>query len=151
MFSVTVQRKQKLLLGILNLTLYWPLQSPDMFHQCHRLPHFNLLHFATSHFRVTDDFEIPPTEPTKLQSTTRSKIPHICVTTVPESQIPFRFALRPAIFQDIFKQLHQRITPIMALNSTRSNVDHTCVTSTPELGDFTPFCSNASQFRVKPI
>ena len=43
---------------------------------------------------------------------TRSKVPHICVTSIPESQISVRFALRPAIFelQAILRQV-DRMTP----------------------------------------
>ncbi len=59
-------------------------------------------------------------DPKLTLNTTKSKVPYICVTTVPESQISVRFALRPAIFE-----LHV----ILTLNTTRSKVPPICVTN----------------------
>ncbi len=60
-------------------------------------------------------------------STTRSKLPHICVTFVTEYQISIRSALQTAVpeLQDILKQLH-------LMNSKLTNVLHICVTSVSE-------------------
>ncbi len=57
------------------------------------------LFFSTiSRFRVTGHFETRAKNDLKMTlNTTRSKVNHICVTSVPESQFLVRFALRPAV------------------------------------------------------
>ncbi len=43
--------------------------------------------------------ESAQTDPQMTLNPTRSKVPHIRVTSVPESQITLRFAIRPAVFE----------------------------------------------------
>ncbi len=66
-----------------------------------------------SRFRVTGHFEkSAQNDPKMTLNPTSSIVPHIFITTVPESQISLRFALRPAFFniQAILRQVHQ-MTP----------------------------------------
>ena len=64
-------------------------------------------------------------------SPTGRNVPHICVTSIPESQISVRLALRPVVlsympFWDKCTEWSQ-----MTLNTTRSNVQHICTISVP--------------------
>ncbi len=61
-------------------------------------PKFQSFHSMTTHFGVTGYFDTSaPNDPQIALATTRSKVPHICVTIVPGPRISVRFALRPVI------------------------------------------------------
>ena len=45
------------------------------------------------------NFQRAPNDPQMTLTNRRSRVPHICITTVPESQISVRFALRWAVFE----------------------------------------------------
>ncbi len=71
---------------------------PILYNNCPRVSNFGPFCTTTSHFGVTGHFEThAPIDLKMTLNTTRSKVHHICVTSVPESQILFRFALRPAV------------------------------------------------------
>ncbi len=80
----------------------------------------------SSHFRVTGHFETSTRkDPQKTLNTTRSKVHHMCVTGVPESQIPLRFALRPAFFK--ISHIHLYNSPLTTmLNGPRKNKKKKC-------------------------
>ena len=60
-------------------------------------------------------------------SPTKSKVLHICVTGIPESQISLRFALRTVFeTQAILRQVYRN-----DLEPTKSNVPHICISSIP--------------------
>ncbi len=83
-----------------------------MCYWCRRVPYFSQFRSTTSRFRDTDPFETStPNEPKMTLNPTRSWVHdiHVCVTSLPESQIiPVRFALRPGIFelQASLEQVH---------------------------------------------
>ncbi len=83
--------------------------------------------------RYTCQFETSaPNHPKVTINTKWKQIPHIHVTTVLESQIPFRFALRLAIFelQAILKQVHQ-MTPKWPWTLNDQKYPNRHVTTTP--------------------
>ncbi len=73
----------------------------DTPHTCYnypRLPNFSLFRPSSSRFRVSGHYETSaPNDPKITLSTKRSKVPHLHVTTIPESYILLRFTLRLAI------------------------------------------------------
>ncbi len=59
-------------------------------------------------FWLIEHFETSSPNYSKMTfNTTRSKVPHTCITSVPDSQISVRFALQPAFVDlDILRQVH---------------------------------------------
>ena len=84
-----------------------------MYKSCPWFPNFIPLCCMTSHFWYTGNFDTSALNDPKITlNTTRSKVPHICVTSFHESQISPHFGLWPAGFeiQAILRQGH-RMTP----------------------------------------
>ena len=81
----------------------------------------------------------------------RSKVPNICHTSTPESQILLCFSLGPAVIelQVIFRQ--SAPNDRMTLNFKRPMIPHTCFTSTLESQISTCFALRATVFELRAI
>ena len=76
--------------------------------------------------------------------TARSNVPHICVTSVPDSHMSFRSTTRR-----FWVACHSRANEsLMTPNSRVSKVSHICTTSVPECQVWTECRSMAGHFRV---
>ncbi len=93
---------------------------------------FTQFHSTTTHFRDTGHFETSAVNDPKMTlNAKRSYVPHICATSIHESQISLHFALWTAVFeiQAILRQVH-RMTPNDL--TLQGQIAHTCITTLPE-------------------
>ena len=79
----------------------WTLKSQItlyMYNWCPRFPNFTPFRCKASHLQDTGNFETSAlNDPKMALNPTRSKVPHICVTSVHESQISLHFTVQPAL------------------------------------------------------
>ncbi len=103
----------------------------------------------TSHFRNAGHFETSALNDSKLTlDPIRSKLPYTRITSVRDSQISLRFAVRPAFFeiQAILRQVHL-MTPNWPWTLQRQIVLY-LYNNCPRVSNFTPFRSMTSRFGV---
>ncbi len=120
-----------------------------MYNQYPWFPNFIPFCYTTSHFRDTCNFETSAlNDPKMTLNTTRSKVPHICFTSVNESHISLGFALQPVVFWDTSHfETNALNDPKWTFNPARSNYPKD-VEVVSLILNFTPFRSMTSRFRV---
>ena len=119
-----------------------------MYNQCLWFPDFTPFCSMTSPFWDAGYFETSaPNDPKVTLNQARSNYP-LCMTSVRDSQISLRFALRPALFkiQAILRQVHQ-MTPNWPWALQRQ-ITLYLYNNCPRVSNFTPFRSMASHFGV---
>ena len=105
---------------------------------------------TTSRFQVTCHFETNAlNDPKMTLNTTKSNVPHICVTSIHESHISLHFALQPAVFQlqAIVRQVHW-MTPSW-LWTLPSQISLYMYNYCLWVSNFTTFHSMTSRFEIQ--
>ncbi len=100
-FESSAPNDPKMTLGKIKGTPYMHYYHPWV-------PNFSPFRSSTSRFWLIEHFETSSPNYSKMTfNTTRSKVPHTCITSVPDSQISVRFALQSAFVDlDILRQVH---------------------------------------------
>ena len=91
---------------------------------------FSPFRYTTNHFR--DIGHLETTALNDLQTTlnpTRSNVPHICITTVPDSQISLHFAPASHFRETGHFETSAPNEAKMTMNHTKSHIPHICVSS----------------------
>ncbi len=133
---------------------HWSLQGEItvyiyMYNQCPWFPNFTQFHSTISRFRDTGNFETSALNNCKITlNTKRSYRPHIDVTSIQESQISLRFALRPDVFRilAILRQVH-RMTPNLYW-ILKGQITLYMYSNFPRDSNFSRFYSTTSLIRV---
>ena len=118
---------------------------------CLRFPKFTPFHCTTSPYRDTGHFETSALNGTQIDlEPCKVKVPYICITSIPDSQISLRFALWPGVFE-IQAILSAPNDSKMTLITTRSYVPHIYATSIHESQISLHFAPRRSIFEIKAM